>query len=209
MKVSEAFILKFVEDTFPSKDISSPAWYATIYYYLTDRRYGTIRKLDEFLKDQLVQPHKDLVAVAKTLRESAKSPDDLIIKVLRYVANRVQYVSDSVNFGSSEVWVSAYEVWRSKKDDCDGMNSLIYVLARLAGISDLILWSSIGSVAEGGHYWINYFSTETDKWYVVDSTYYADFTMIPYRKEFKFSSDRYVEAWCVFNEQYMLRQKKE
>jgi len=206
MELSKKYVLKFFGDTF--KDISSPPWYTTIYYYLTDRRYGDTRRIDKFLSEQLITPHPDLVSVAKTLRESASSQDDLVIKILRYVYSRVTYTSDSANFGVSEVWASAYDVWFSKKDDCDGMNSLIYILARLAGISDLKLWSAIGEVKEGGHYWLFYFSTETDKWYSIDATYYPDFTKIPYRQTFEFKESRYVEAWCVFNEQYMLKQRK-
>lgn len=205
MIATKKYVLKFFSDSF--KDISDIPWYHTLFYLVVDSKYGISKRLDKTLSEQLITPHPDLVVVAKQLRSEASGRDDLIIKVLEYVKNRTTYVSDLSNFGMVEKWADAYTTWVSKKGDCDDMNALIYILARLAGMSQFALWSSVGDVFGGGHYWLLYFSSDTDKWYSIDSTYYPDFTPIRERMEFCFGDNKYIRSWCVFNENYMLRQR--
>lgn len=207
---SEKFILKFFSETF--KDISNQSWYTTLFHYIIDSKFRTTKRLDSFLKEQIDNPHIDLVTVAKDLRFSCLKPDGmvdsdkLIIEILKYVKTRVRYTTDQSNFGYTEKWANAYMVWKTKEDDCDGQNSLIYVLARLAGISDLVLWSCIGDTKDGGHYWNIYFSATMGAWYSIDATYYPDFTDIKHRITFNFNKNKYQGIWYCFNEQFILKQ---
>ncbi len=204
MIATKKFVLKFFSHTF--KDISDAPWYYSLFYTIVDSKYGLSKRLDRTLSEQLVSPHPELVEVAKQLRRESSGRDDLIIRILEYVKARCVYKTDLENFGMVEKWASAYTTWSLKKDDCDGLNALIYVLGRLAGMSQFSLWSSIGDTDSGGHYWLLYFSSETDKWYSIDATYYYDPTPISERIAFEFKEDKYVGSWCVFNENYMLRQ---
>lgn len=194
-----------MKDTF--KDVSKRGWVVSFFRYMIDSRYRTTKALDSYLNQQITYPHKDLVKVAKMLRAKSKNPDDLIIKILRYVNNRVRYVTDQSNFNQIEKWAGAYDAWSTRKGDCDDQNILIYVLARLGGISDLVLWSAIGTTDFGGHYWNIYFSPKTGWWYPIDSTYHVDLRTIPDRKIFRFGSRSYKEIWYLFNERAILKQK--
>ncbi len=204
-EMSKKFIMKFLEDTF--KDVSSRGWLKTIYFYMISSKYRTTKRLDYFLKVQVNYPHADLVDAAIQLRTQSKSPDDLIINVLKYVNKRVKYVSDQSNFNQIENWAGAYDAWKTREADCDDQNCLIYVLARLAGISDLSLWSAIGTTKARGHYWNVYFSTKTAKWYPIDSTYKVDLRSINTRKQFRFNANDYQSIWFLFNEQAILKPK--
>ena len=204
-KLSNLFLVKFLGSTF--QNISKKSWIHTYFKYIIDSKYRTTKRLDLFLKEQLNKPHPDLVKVAEELRLKSKTPDQLIINVLKYVNNRVKYVSDQSNFNRIEKWAGAYNAWKSRRADCDDSNCLIYILARLAGISDLTLWSAIGTVTIGGHYWNLYFSTKKERWYTIDSTFYPDMNPIRSRTPFTFNSRKYNNIWYLFNEQAILKQR--
>ena len=208
-KLSDLFLVKFLGVTFDN--ISHKPWVITFLKYMIDSKYRTTKRLDLFLKDQLHKPHPQLVEVAKELRMKARTPDQLIINILKYVNRRIKYKTDKENFGYIEQWADAYDVWSSRKDDCEGQNSLIYILARLAGISDLSLWSAIGTVSinkqKVGHYWNIYYSTKKEEWYTIDSTFYPDMNPIRLRSSFTFNSRKYSTIWYLFNEQAILKQR--
>lgn len=86
--------------------------------------------------------------------------------------------------------------------NCDGINALIYVLARLAGMPEYLLYSCIGSVKEGGHYWNVYISPKTGKVYPIDGTYYINHSQIKSRLPFEFSNTKYKSIWFIFNENF-------
>ena len=204
VELSEKFVLKFFEKTF--KPVST-SWFATIYYQLIDSRYRTRKKLDDFLKEQISNPSPELLKIAQELRDASKSPDELIIKVLKHVNLKSTYISDQLQWGYADKWEQASDVYNSGKNDCDGQNSLIYVLARLAGVSGLCLWSCLGDVNGGYHYWNIYFSPKEGKWYSIDSTYYPDMTNIEYREEFELNNDYYKTINFVFNEDFTLKHR--
>jgi len=203
--------MKFLGETF--KDISNRSWITSVFYYVIDSKLRMKKKLDVFLSEQLDYPHPDLVEVASELRLRFNDPDKLIIGILKYVKARVRYMTDRDNFGKVEKWAGAYDAWKTKRGDCDDANCLIYVLARLAGISDLNIWSAIGDASIGGHYWIIYFSPKMAKWYTVDATFYTSLKEISSPKvrynrvPFTLSRHKYVNIWYLFNEQATLTQR--
>ena len=84
--------------------------------------------------------------------------------------------------------------------NCDDMNSLIYILARLAGVPSYVLYCCIGNVVGGGHFWLNYYSYKCQKVVTIDATYYPTSMAIKSRPKFELTTARYVEIWYCFNE---------
>lgn len=178
-------------------------WYKKLYYYVTDSKYGTKTRLDFFLRNQIKDPDKDLLKLAISLRVYDHNEDvdydATIINILKYVIKNIKYESDLSNYGRYEFWAEASMTLQLKKDDCDGMNGLIWVLGRLAGIPDMILYCCIGDVNGGGHFWLNYWSPQHDKLVVIDSTYYPSIDQIKDRDSFVLSKTGYINIWYVFN----------
>ncbi len=199
------FIKKFTGIVF--KDISERGFFESIYYYITDSRERTRVKLTDFLSKQLIPKEytRNLKRIALGLTYDYPNPDLRIIEILKLVYKRVKYVPDRNNFGKIEYWADAAETWNRRKDDCDGINALIFVLARLSGISPLQIWSAIGTTSEGGHYWLVYFSLKTDKWYSIDGTFNVNLRPISLRNVFRFRNTRYKSIWCLFNDYWSFK----
>lgn len=201
-KFSEKFILKFMEDM---HDIKDRNWFITLFWYTIDSKERIRKRLDLFLKDQLKEPINIILVDLSKQFLKYKNPDERIIKILKFVYLNINYISDERNFGAVEKWADALTTWMKRKDDCDGINALIYILARLSGITDLNLWSVIGDTSSGGHYWLEYLSPKTRKWYAIDGTFYSSFQEIKTRPTFKLS-DKYKKRWFKFNEQRIFKQ---
>ena len=192
------FMDRFVSATF--KDISHRGFVRNIFSYIIDSKFRTRMRVDAFLEVQVREPDLDLLAIAQSMREQYPNPDRRIVEILKLVYEKVKYVSDQRSFGRVEYWASAAKTWNRKRDDCDGINALIYVLARLSGISPLQLWSAIGTTTVGGHYWLVYFSFKTDKWCTIDGTYNVDLRPVSLRTPFTLRATRYQKIWAVFND---------
>ena len=89
--------------------------------------------------------------------------------------------------------------------NCDDQNSLIYLLARYSGISDLQIWSCLGEVKEGYHYWCLYFSFKHDRWFSIDSTYYPDLRELDRRMQFVIDDNDYQRIDFIFNEDMVFK----
>ena len=202
MIFSEKLFKKLMKIQFKSIDAN---WIKTIYYYLIDNKYRTIKRLDKFLKDQLKNPDSKLKNLALSLRK--KDTDTTIINILKWVHENIKYTRDIDNFGRTEYWADANLTYSLGKDDCDGMNGLIYILARLAGIGSQCLYCAIGSVIGGGHFWVLYYSTTHNKLVAIDSTYYYNSKQIKTRPLFKLGN-KYKTIWYVFNENSVFKPKK-
>ena len=196
---------KFVGDVF--KDISNRGFFSQLFYYMIDSRERTKVRIDSFLKSQIDNPDSDVKELADHFALVYPNPDERIIEILIFVYEHVRYIYDKDNFGKVEYWANAGEVWKNKKDDCDGINVLIWTISRLSGINKLQLWSAIGEVSVGGHFWLLYFSFNKDKWYSIDGTYYVDQRPIYLRPVFGLSKSRYVRTWFIFNDSNSYKQR--
>ena len=194
---SRKFINKFMNDM---HDISDRGWFTTLFWYTIDSKERTRKRIDTFLKEQLDIPSPILVELSRQFLKY-KNPDVRIIEILSFVYRNIRYVRDDRNFGMIEKWATAEETWLKKKDDCDGLNNLIYILARLSGISDLNLWCSIGDTAIEGHFWLEYLSPKTGQWYAIDGTAWVSLQSIPPRPPFILTEKKYQKRWFKFNEQ--------
>ena len=200
-QLSKAFIKKIMTDM---HEITDRGWFTTFFFYTISSKYRIRERIDLFLKKQLDNPHITLKKLSKQFLKF-KDPDVRIIKILGFVYHEVEYVSDKRNFGEVEKWASAINTWLRKKDDCDGINALIYILARLAGISDMNLWCSIGMTAIEGHFWLEYLSPKTMQWYAIDGTAWVSLQSIPPRPPFRLSDKKYQKRWYKFSEQFTFK----
>jgi len=175
------------------------------YYYVIDSQYRTKRRLDKFIKKQLINPDERLVKLANELCDKNHDFDNTIINILSWVIKNIKYKYDSLNFGKSEYWASAIETIEKGEDDCDGMNALVYILARLAGVPDYILYNHIGDVKQGGHYWLTYYSPRYAKMVAIDATYYKTKRIVKLRPHFVYSKEFYVKSWYIFNDKIIFK----
>ncbi len=167
---------------------------------MIDSKTRTRVKVTDFLSKQIDNPDAELWSIAKNIREEYPNPDLRIIEILKFVYKSIKYVPDSRNFGKVEYWADAKKTWDRKRDDCDGVNALIFVLARLSGINEMQLWSVIGDTSVGGHYWLIYFSFKTDRFCTIDGTLNVDTRPVSLRPKFVLNKVRYKTIWCFFND---------
>lgn len=201
---SDAFMRRFASKVM--KEVSRTNLVMTTYRYLTDSKFRVYQSLDAFLKRQVRVPDYELQKLLVYFQRL--SQDDRVVEILRFCHSHIKYETDKVNFGKVEYWADAAQVWRNKKDDCDGVNSLIYVLARLSGIDPIKLWCCIGETVSGGHFWLLYFSTERDAWFSIDGTFFPSFVPISRREVFSFrKNDKYKDIWYLFNEDFTFKSK--
>ncbi len=190
----------FLKHTFK---VYPQGWLKTLIWWTIDSKAKTRKRIDTFLKDQLKAPPFELELVVKKLR--GKNSDTTIINILKYVKGRTKYLSDAKNFGKEEYWATALETWNKKVDDCDGFNALIYILARLAGISQIAIWNILGDTSNGYHYYCVYYSPSRGQFYVIDGTYWVSLQSLNTRPPFRLSSKKYTRIDYLFNEDYIYK----
>jgi len=203
INVSKKFANKLVSSIF--EEIHKDNWFTTTYKYCIDSKYRKYVRLDRFLKEQIDNPSTELLKIAEQF--IGIESDRAIIEILKYVHNNIKYKRDIDNYGKDEYWATSLETFNKKFGDCDDINGMIYVIARLSGIPSYLLYCAIGDVKSGGHFWTMYLSTTTDKLYTIDGTYYYSNDWIEYRTTFKFSEDRYKSIWYLFNSEGIWKYK--
>jgi len=202
IKLSEPFAIKFISQIFKPmrKNIIS-----TTYNKIIDSRYRKSMQLNEWIKRQteiglpskFYSDYSSNISVPHYLNY-----DKLIVDILKYVHKNFRYQTDMNNFGYVERWENLTETIKRKKGDCENLNALIYVMARMSGIPSFLLWNCIGLTTSGeGHYWLLYFSPRKADFYSIDSTYKPNRSYLQYRQPFKLSRD-YIKIWYIFNENY-------
>jgi len=168
-----------------------------------DSKYRKLTKLDRFLSDQLENTDDSLIKVAVSC--IGKDDDATILNILQWVTKNIVYKSDVAQYNKDEYWADAIQVLTKKADDCDGMNGLIYILARLAGIVQYKLFCCIGEMRNGGgHFYVMYYSTKELKLVTIDATYYPDFSPVKQRLSINEMWD-YLTPWYIFNEEICIK----
>ena len=177
-----------------------------INYYLTwflDSRFKITEEVTEFLNKQIRADNQTLQSIADKLK--GKNPDETIINILNYVLKNITYRSDI-----GEQWYYATQILRRRNDDCDGMNSLIYVLARYAGIPSYNLYCGIVDTADPDddldHFTLFYWSTKSydgkaTYLYNIDATYQINTTPIKDRLPFQIDKNGIAKIFYLFNEE--------
>jgi len=186
-------------------------WFMTLVMWIVDSSFGKYKRIDKFLSEQIENPSKDVVKLANAFK--GKSFDEIAFKIEEYVIRNFRYKSDFANFGKVEYWATADEIIKNKVDDCDGLNSLIYILARLAKIPSFMIYCAIGNVwnlikqKKEYHFFCVYYSPKLNKWVALDSTYYPKVQTIADKKGFKLEGQGYINIDYLFNEKYIAKMK--
>lgn len=194
------------------------SWFKSSVDWMIDYKTRRKVKLTKFLKDQLENPNEKILKIIRDNKLNTGKYETRIIKCLRWVTQNIIYGSDVCVWGVSEYWATYDQTIMKRLGDCDDMNSLIYIMARLAGIPSYLLECAIGSTKSGGHYWTMFYSPSAGKmgtYYTIDATYYPSYMAIYYnektekhfRPPFKYSEDRYRKIWYLFNENYCWKHK--
>ena len=180
------------------------SWIQSFVNYCIDSQFRTLKRLDYFLSDQLENPSKELKKVADNLYH--KDSDICILNILTWVMMNKGYKSDSLNFKKDEYWATAEEMIKNKYGDCDDMNGMVYILARLCNIPSEFIWCATGDTFSGGHFWCFYYSSRYDKLVSVDSTFYPNTNLIKNRAGFKLDG-KYKKIWYIFSDNWIYRPK--
>ena len=126
------------------KGININNWFLATYYYMIDSKYRKKEKLKSYLLRQLKGASLSTYKLARSLR--GKDEEETIINILKWVLDNFKYKSDMNNFGQIEKWEDIEITMNNRYGDCESLNGIIYVLCRLAGIGDSILYACIGEV---------------------------------------------------------------
>jgi len=157
--------------------------------------------------EKLVQPTRTQFGSNPVWRIYPRLKKDKVLTVKGIIKNVDEQVYD-ITVENSEIYLPENDC---VVHNCDDMNSLIYILARLSGIGHSVLDCAIGTVktfnGSGGHYWTLYYSPRHQKVVSVDATYHPSTWSVKNRPRFKLSNDKYMNIWYMFNEEYVLRAK--
>jgi transglutaminase-like putative cysteine protease len=173
-------------------------WYETVVLWVIDSKYRKTKRIDRFLYDQLIDPDPKLVDLAKKLR--GRNPYQAVANIEEYVTRNFRYKTDRENYGKLEYWATAKEVLGRKWDDCDGLNTLIYILCRLAGIPRNMIYCVLGDTSSGYHFWCLFFDAKRNRMVKLDATYWPEIRSIARKKEFKLTQERYKKIDYLFND---------
>lgn len=202
------YIDKLLEIQF--KKLDTRSWFRTIMYWIIDARYGKAKRLDHFLKDQLRDPAAPLIELAHRLR--GRNPYDTVHRIERWVDINLKYETDKKNWKVTEYWATALETLNRGVDDCEGQNSLIYILCRLAGIPASNLYCCLGEIQKNLHqtsihYWLLFFDSRRSRFVKLDTTVYPEIKSIKRKKQFKLGKT-YKTIDYLFNETGIWRFKQ-
>jgi len=181
----------------------------TAFRYMIDSKYRKKVLISKYLEEQLVNVPADLYIQSRVLR--GKTADQTIVNILKWVRKNYKYKRDKDNYGRLEYWANIRVIWAKKEDDCDGLNTLVYVMARMAGLSSDQLYCMIGDTPVGGHFWLTYWTPKLGKYgkvVAIDATYYPNNWSVKNRPAFRYSKKKYQNSWYIFNERICLRGKK-
>ncbi len=191
------------------KSVEVKGFIQTSFRYMIDSKYRKRQRISQYLEEQVKNASPSTYKIALELR--GQDEEKGIINILKWVKKNFTYKTDNQNYGRVEKWNDIESMMSGKYEDCDGLNTIIYVLARLQGIGSEILYAAIGEVSlgnkSGGHFWLLFWSTNDDKLVSIDATYYVNTTRVKYRPAFKLTSERYQKLWYIFNEGVTLKIK--
>jgi len=145
-----------------------------------------------------------------------KNSEELtILAIIKWCDKHIQYDSDSKIWGKMEYWQDSDVILQKLKDDCDGKSTVFKALCLAAGVPDYKVKVCAGWVkdprnrrAKVGHAYPIYLWN--NQWYVVDPTYYPDYTPFEERKTHKELTNYYPikkPIWWSFSKEYCFAQK--
>ena len=194
MRLSKDFQIKLLDSIFEEREYS---WLRTVAKWCIDSAFRKYKHMDYFLNDQIQEGDEKLRLFAETYE--SKSPELTAQQICAHVIENYTYKEDIICHKMYEHWAEAKEVFLTKEDDCEGLNSLIYILCRFAGIPAYLLYSAIVETPLGLHYVTLFYSPRYDKLVSLDAAYYPTNESILKRPDFRYDS-RYNKILYLFNE---------
>ncbi len=179
--MSEKFMNRLMDILF--KDITDRKWYITSIIWLIDSKFRRYKRVDKFLAEQVNKPDANILAIAIALR--GKGVYDTAHRIEEWVYRNFAYKTDSSYYKMIEYWASVKETYKIKSGDCDDLNSMIYVLCRLAGISEEIIYCALGNTTSGYHFYCLMYHTQRRKWVKLDATFHPEIKKIHLKADFK------------------------
>ena len=205
MEFSEKMYLKLMETMF--NRYYPKNWIVSVITWITDSNFRKQKRITKFLEEQINNPTDRLRKLGIEFRQYSDL-NKRIIEILRWVKNRIVYMSDEANFKKVEYWATADETLTRGYDDCDGMNGLIYVLARLSGIPRFLIYCVLGDTNAGFHFYCLYLNTDTGFVHPIDSTYNIDLNYMKKRKQYLINYNGYRGINYVFNDKFSFKQRR-
>lgn len=193
----------------------SAAFLEQLVYYILNSKFRQATNLVPWLKKQVDTPTQALLDEAEKI-SSSKDQDLQMFYVLKHVKNTITYTPDDKVWSMPEYWQTADETLSLKTGDCEDGAILMYVLARLKGISANRLFLFAGDVVGGGHCWLGYRSNQyplnydfmdwcywykgydstiRNKFYVTNTNIFMEYTL-----EGNLIPSNYTKMWFAFNE---------
>ena len=166
-------------------------------WWLIDAKYRRKSRLDAHILHQILAPGKLTLELAVKLHKSTR--DATACNIRNWVIKNIKYKSEA-----EELWKTAEHTIYDGYGDCDDMNNIVVILCRLSGITQYQIYSAIGSMPNGGHFWPMYFSTKIEKMVSLDTCYYANTGTIKSLKPFNELS-YHKSIWYMFNDEVTIK----
>lgn len=190
------------------KEIGKLGFWETIASWTIDSSLGKTVKLNEFLRTQYIIAFKTENELYKLAQSLKKSNEYLTVSnIENFVFKSFLYKTDEDNFGIQEMWEPWEETFKRKVGDCESLNSIIYLLCRLADIPASNLYCALGQTMVGYHFWTLFYDSRRSRFVSLDATAWPEVKPIKDKKEFKITDDKYQRIDFVFNEDKILRIK--
>ena len=153
-------------------------------------------------------PDALLLHVIQENNLKADTHDETMLRIQKWVVEKVRYVSDDANEGVPEYWQFPFETLATGIGDCEDGAMLIASLAINAGIPAFRVRVNAGLVQEaptapqGGHGYCTYLRENDNTHVVIDWCYLEDSGVLVKDKP-AFKDNRYYkEVWFSFNHEY-------
>ena len=198
---SEKAILKLLSVQF--KEISKKPMIVSWIMQLIDSAYGKKEWLTKWTNDQFIKYSSDKKSKVYLLSQKFNNGiyADRVNKIEKYVTKLI-YRKDK-----GEYWQTAEETLTLGVGDCEDQNNLIYILCRLVGVPNWLLYNAIGETGNGRHFYCLFYYAPRMELIPVDSTYYVETGSMADQKPFRISSLGYHAPEYIWNENHAFKWK--
>ena len=190
-----------LRDYYNQKYPTVPIFYNGRYLYSTNTRF----KVD--VRNFFTLNDENLHNITKSLRTANMTDNQKALACLKWVIQNVSYITDQKQYGVSEYWDFPFETLKTMKNDCESQSILLANLMLISGIPNWKIRIVAGYVFEPiskrqvGHAYTVMFDEETEKWKILDCTFYPNIKLIKDREEYK-KEKMYQDIWFSFNNEF-------
>lgn len=160
------------------------------------------------VRNMVTVPDAILLQIIQDNNLKADTNDETMLRIQKWVVDKLQYVSDDQNEGVPEYWQFPFETLAVGIGDCEDGAILIASLAINACVPSFRVRVNAGLVQEaptaptGGHGYCTYLRESDDQWCVVDWCYLEDSDIEIKDKPIFKNNPHYKDIWFSFNHIY-------